>query len=815
MKQHLAVALILSASPLAAQQVVPVQSGEHNGFSRLVLRIDPSVDWQVDTRRGMAAIRFPDQVLDFSTARVFDRISTDRIAGVKAAQLESGAELQLELDCKCEVKSFAFNNNYIVIDVFDGPALDPVESAATTAQWQPDSLPYIQPSNAPARFTAFVMAEAPQQPALLPDPPKKMAAETTPESATLPAPQAPDMVADVVGAGGEASPPVEEENMVADMEAMAGAVVSDMNAGVNAQGNPEMRARIEEAQNQLLAQLTRAADQGLVNFVPSPVKVAEVLPEPEPMPLPDPGPEPVPIDPELMQQLSARTAYSQSTEDALTEIVNQFAMPQCLDDAVFSMEGWGGEGGFSSQLAALRTGFLGEFDKPDAGIAEEIVQLYLRYGLGAEARLILSETGVELENTALYNDMAALIESEPARVSGPVLTGAGCGGAHEMWYLAAGLGDYQVLEPLTITDVFSNYPIEVRTLIGPPLAQAFIERGQVDAGHVVLEIVRRAESGVTPAQRMAEAQVLEAQGDLSRAAKVYRKLALANGENAPEALISYARTVLGSNETLPETLLVDLESAAFFNRDTEFADPLRLWEIKVRAEVAGADAALAQIDEMLGERPDLSTELTEIATDIFTNSSAAELGDYPFAQMVLQYSGMLDQGPAGDIARLNIAEEMAGIGLPETALDVLSPNLSRVTAEARYVQATAYVQLFQPTQALTVLAGDESLTAYKIRLNAYLQMEDFTAVARLLNEDFAKDISLNDVALRAGDWAKIKDAGAVGTLASYMQGAAMPAAEALPPMVANEAPSLKAARELLASNGESMRFLEGVLAGGE
>ncbi len=810
MKQLITVALILSASPLAAQQVVSVQSGEHDGFSRLVLTIDPNVNWQLDTRRGMAAIRFPDQVLSFTTAQVFDRISTDRIGGVTAAQLENGAELQLELDCKCEVKTFAFNNNYIVIDVFDGPPLDPIEVAETTALWQPDSLPFIQPPNIPARFTAFVMAAAPQQPELLPDPPKQMAAESVPETAMLAAPQAPDMVAEIIGTSDEMNI-APDEDLVAGMEDMAGAVVSDMNAVVVAQDDPEMLARIEEAQSQLLAQLTRAADQGLVNFVPvpAPVEVAEVLPESEPELMPEP------LDPELMQQLSARTAYSQGTEDALTEIVNQFAMPQCLDDAVFSMEGWGGEGGFSSQLASLRSGLLGEFDMPDTEIAKEIVQLYLRYGLGAEARLILSETGMELENTALYNDMAALIESEPARVLGPVREGAGCGGAHEMWYLAAGLGDYQVLEPLTITDTFSNYPIEVRAQIGPPLAQAFISRGQVDAGHVVLEIVRRAESGVTPAQRMAEAQVMEAQGNLSGAAKVYRELALGNGEKAPEALIAYARAVLTGGETLPETLLLDLESSAFFNRNTEFADPLRLWEIKVRAKVAGADAALAQIEEMLAERPDLSRELIDITTDVFANSSAATLGDYPYAQMVLRFADLLDQGPAGDVARLKIAEEMATIGLPETALDVLAPNLSRTTAEARYVQAAAYVQLFQPMQALAVLAEDESLTGYKIRLSAYLQMEDFTAVAQLLNEDYAKDISINDVALRAGDWAKIQDAGAVGTLASYVQGVAAPEAESLPPMVADEAPSLKAARELLANNGESMRFLEDVLAGGE
>ncbi len=815
MKQLIKVVLLLSASPLVAQQVVSVSSGEHGAFTRLVLKVDPAKEWELVEAQGMAAIRFPNQALSFSTAQIYNLISTDRILAVRETSTESGSELLLELACQCEVQSSGYNGNYIVIDVFDGPPLEKAAPTASAPMWQPDSLPFIQPSNAPARFTAFVMADAPTQPQILPDPPPREVAEASaPEMATLAPPEMPDQDVEIAENVQMMAPPA-EEGIVADMENAAGAVVSDMNQTVEMEDNPEMLARIEAAQSQLLAQLTRAADQGLVEFVPAPIEVAEVQPEPELEVMV--APEPEPIDPALMQQLSARTAYSQNTEDALTDIINQFAMPQCLDDAVFSMEGWNGEESFSTRLAMLRSGLLGEFDTPDAKIAESIVQLYLSYGLGAEARLILKETGVNLTQADLYNDMASLIEGEPMRISGPILKGAGCGGAHEMWYLAAGLGDYQVLEPLTITDTFSNYPIEVRAQIGPSLAQAFIDRGQVDAGHVVLEIIRRAESGISPAQLLAEAQVMEAQGHLADAAKVYRDLALGNGEKAPEALVAYARTLLATGDNLPDTLLVDLESAAFFHRNTDFANPLRLWEIKVRAELAGAEAALMQIEENLSERPELKAPLQEIAADIFINNSAEIQGDYPYAQMVLRYEGLLDQGPLGDEARLKIAAEMAGIGLPETALDLLSPNLERASEGAQIIEAAAYVQLFQPARALEILAGDESLEAYKTRLNAYLQMEDFAAVAALLNEDHAKEISLNDVALRAGDWAKIQDAGAVGTLASYAQGGAddVPPEEVLPPMAADENPTLKAARALLADNQQSMQFLEDVLAESE
>ena len=808
MKQLFIVVWLLSALPLAAQQVVSVSSGEHDGFTRLVLSISPDVNWEVVESRGEVHVRFPDQALSFSTAKVFDRISHDRITDLSENHADNGSDLQLDLPCSCAVQSFAFNGNYIVIDVYDGPKLPPVDTAKidtadVTPPWQPDTLPYIQASHGPVRFTADVMATPPMQPQILPDPPPLDKPSPTPA-------MAPPSEADhpVVAASAD------QTNVVADVEAMAGAAVSDMNTEVNAEDNPEMRARIEEAQKQLLAQLTRAADQGLVNFVPDPAKTVTVEPVASEPP-PPPAPEPPVVDPLLMQQLSARTAYGNGTEGALSEIVNQFAMPQCKDDSYFLMAGWGGEGGFSSQLATLRSALLGEFDVPDPKIAEQIVQLYLRYGLGAEARLMLRETDVKIEKAPLYNDMAALLEGDPAQVTGPILQGTGCGGAHEMWYLATGLGSYKVLEPLTITDAFSAYPIEVRSLIGPPLAQAFIDRGQVDAAHVVLEIVRRAESGVTTAQQMAEAKVMEAQGDLESASNIYRELAKGNSENAPDALVAYALTLLAGENPVPASLLVDLEASAFLNRNTDHADPLRLSEIRVRNAVEGADKALAQVSENLQTRPQIADRLRALAAEIFQGATAADLGDYPYAQMVLKYTDMLAQGPEGDAARVKISEEMASIGLPEIALDVLAPNLNRANADTQHAEAAAYLQLYQPAEALAVLEGDNGLEAYKLKLSANLQLEDYTAVAAMLNDPHAKEISVNDVALRAGDWAKIQEAGAVGTLASYVRGGDGPQPDTtLAPMVASDVPSLQGTRDLLANNQESMKFLEGVLAQG-
>lgn len=803
MKKAFVILLALVAQSLAAQQVVPIQSGEHETFSRLVLRIDPEVDWEVDTARGSATIRFPNQSLSFSTDRIFDLIPRDRIVAVTEERTEEGSALTLSLNCACEVQSFAFKGQNIVFDVVDGPPLSAIAPAQTAETWRPDPLPFIQPSDTPLPFTAAVMAQSPAQPVLLPDPPAPV--ETI--AADLAAPTLPDPVLQVQSEKGNSA-----ESIVQLAEEMSAIAREGMNENISANGDPNMQARIEEAQSHLLAQLTRAADQGLIDFAPAPV---EVVVEPEVIVQ---EVEEIVPDPALMQQLSARSAYAQSTEAALTEIVNQFAMPQCLDDALFSMAGWGGALGFSEQLASLRSQQIGEFDVSNQDITESIVRLYLRYGLGVEALLLLAESSGEIGQAALYRDMAYVLEEEPEGVTGPILKGVGCGGDHEMWYLSTGLGSAEVLEPITVTEAFSNYPIEVRTIIGPQLAQGLIARGQIDAGHVVLEIVRRADGEISNAQKMAEARVMEQQSDHAGAEEVFRELATSNDALAPEAMVAYAQVLIDSGSTVPPMLLLDIESASFLHRNTGMADILKLWEIRVRARVEGPDKALIQIEEILSERPHMADELQEVAAEILQQTRSETMGAYAFADMVLKHAGLLSAGEGGDQARLRIAAEMSKIGLPEPALDTLALNLTRSTPAVNLVAAAAYIQLFEPEKALAQLADDPSLAAFKIRLQANLLREDYAAVAFLLEQDMANEVSLNDYALRAGDWAKINDSGALGTLAAYVEsgdlteGRAHAIVPVLAPMFAEEAPSLKAARELLANNRTSRDFLENVLA---
>lgn len=104
-------------------QGVPVRSGDHDRFARLVFPARAGLSWDVtrDTPRA-AIIRFDDPTLRLDLGDVFARIPRNRIQ-----TLTSGSEgLALTLACDCEISVRQIPSNHIVIDI-----LDPVPGAGS------------------------------------------------------------------------------------------------------------------------------------------------------------------------------------------------------------------------------------------------------------------------------------------------------------------------------------------------------------------------------------------------------------------------------------------------------------------------------------------------------------------------------------------------------------------------------------------------------------------------------------------------------------------------------------------------------------
>ncbi len=779
--------LLLMPQVLLAQTSVQVRSGEHDSFTRLVVRVDPESNWELTESRGQIVLAFPDQVFDFETSGIFARIPKTRILAVETRLDEAASALIIKTACACAANVFAFGDNYLVIDVQNGGPLPEIDEETAKAAppsayeyWQPGMLQPAPAQDGTDFFTSLPDLSRPQD---------------------IDEPVSMDMA--------EASPSEQNEQRIEIIRP-------------EQEPDPAMLARIEEAQDQLLQQLTRAADQGLIDFVP-PIAEApppELIEQSETV---EQTAQDSPLDPSLLRQLSARTAYDDAAESDLVNIVNEFAMPQCLDNIEFEMANWSGDADFSKQVSELRSALYGEFDALAQDHALALARLYIVNGLGAEARVVLADLPEEADEFQILNDMATIVDGGKWSPTGRISQGANCGGDHELWYLAGGQGRQAIIATQPIIDAFATYPISVRMLIGPRLANVFLDAGEFDAANTVLEIVRRAAVPDTTPLQMAAANLLESDARQVEANEIFETVAQSQSAESAEATIALAKSALLAHEGIPQSMLTDLEAVVFSQQGTPVSEQARLFEIRVSARVNGLETALVMIKNDLENAKGDHAELAHLVAEIMAEYNASQQGQMTYVNAIIDHLDILSQDDFADKARVVIAAEFITAGLPNIALDILKPALARGDALATLGAAKAHLAQFEPDKALALVDPALSAEAFDIALAAHFQKGDHGAVAALLNHPDSAEFSTGDAAWRAGSWQNVDGDDQRAVMAAFMQnqqqalpdaGAADLSSDAafLTSVTIDEKPNLQSARQLLEVNRTSRAFIEDALA---
>lgn len=129
MKIRLWLALITALATPALAEPVRVTSGEHAGFTRLVLDYGRPIDWEVGRSADGYLLRLAGSAQTYDLTGVFRLIGTSRLAAIWVAP-DSG-HLHIGLACACHAIPFEFRPGIIVVDLKDGPP--PKGSAFETA----------------------------------------------------------------------------------------------------------------------------------------------------------------------------------------------------------------------------------------------------------------------------------------------------------------------------------------------------------------------------------------------------------------------------------------------------------------------------------------------------------------------------------------------------------------------------------------------------------------------------------------------------------------------------------------------------------
>ena len=117
MIRRIAALLLVLTAPPAGAQSIPVQTGEHADFTRVVLRIDPLATWtagRTEDGYGVAV----DGAADYDIGDFYRIIPRDRIEEVRVDRTRGS--LLFTVGCECHLSAFLDRPDILVIDIKDG-----------------------------------------------------------------------------------------------------------------------------------------------------------------------------------------------------------------------------------------------------------------------------------------------------------------------------------------------------------------------------------------------------------------------------------------------------------------------------------------------------------------------------------------------------------------------------------------------------------------------------------------------------------------------------------------------------------------------
>lgn len=738
---HTLIAVLALAGPLSAETIT-AQSGEHDGFSRLVMRIPDGTDWSLtqDGRNATLNLGASDAVYD--TSRVYSRIPRKRIAGLR--QTAPGQPLRLDLGCDCSVRAYQLSNGYLVIDVRDGAAnglsasygtlapalpLNPLGQLITSNGYR-FNLPSGQRGDAQSALQlAAAVAGRPVVPAAespLPEPGMPLTLPLVTRDLALNIPKV-DNPAPAPAPKPEPEP--EPEPVPAPAET-AQAAPSVHPPEVQAEllfdvAETERAAAVGESEQRLLEQIGRATNQGLLDLVLNEVEDSEA--DTLLAPLSAQMRQTSPLD-----HVSVTTVIDRDMLNVPRTQATAGLEALCLPSSQLAVHTWGTEEPFADQLAALRSSLYGEFDRVDKQAALALARLYLFFGFGAEARGALDLVPAEMANLDVMEQMARLLDGEPLPINHVFAGQQGCEGDAAFW---AALADGTIKDHANndhIQQTLSRLPVHLRVALGPRVSTFFAKADETHMATAALRAVERSGVEDIPSINLAEAAIAEMEGDAETQAEELTEEVATRTVNAPHALIELIGLSFSERRALSPDVPDLVASYEMENRDGELGPDLRRAEATALAMTGAFDQAfLALADLTETDGPQARSAAVEPVLMMLTERA----DDVTFLKYGLLFAKQSTAHEAEPVS-LPLARRLLDLGFAAQARELLmKPSREGPDGPRRLMMAEAALQLDKPHRALIELMGMEGSEANKLRAEAHWMTGQYREAGEYLMEE--------------------------------------------------------------------------------
>lgn len=771
MKPFSGLILILSAflpGTLLAE-TIGVRSGDHPGFTRLVVEFKGQEDWVFGRVDGGFELRPGREDVTYRLARVFDKIGRSRIEDVR--DLGDG-RLMLGVSCDCHGVVDVIPGVGIVLDIAEGPASAPgtgvdaalpplgdqaARDAVAGGDTPEEQVPTERPSGPPA-----VVGDRGGLPLMFPRP-DPFAPAAVPAAVTPPDPADastdPEHAAMASGQGGAPEP-----------QPLPPA------AETSASAEADRAARIATTEAALLEQVARAAAQGLLDADMSALEenVADAKPEPAapaaPPPV-DPPPPPVTrrghitVETSIDRAAAGPDRQGEDTDDG----------DACLSPALFDVSNWGEEVGNGADIGAYRSHLVTERDVADSAGVTALVRNYVYITFGAEAKALIRSYPDLVDRADVLFAMAEIMDDGWSTEAADLVGQMSCDGATALWATLAQpeLRPGAAVNRDAVAMAFGALPAHLRRHLGPRLSDLFLASGDQETAEIIRAAIDRArdpenmrptsEYGLLTAQFELEA------GEVEQATVTLDEVVAAGDAQLPEALLQRVEATLGAGGAVPEDVVVLLDGLAFQFRGTDTARRMVDAGIRARASAGAFDAALEQLDQAIAAglfRPERSAELRDGLHERLTRDA----DDTAFLRLSLlrlaEISGL------SALPRRAAAQRFLDLGLPQAARAALGDSSAMPEPVDRQVLARAALLENRPAVAIGYLAGLEDAPALSLRAEALEMARDHPGALRAYEATGDRD-KMVQMAWRGGLWpeAAALDAGPIGAAAQLMEGA--------------------------------------------
>ena len=321
------------------------------------------------------------------------------------------------------------------------------------------------------------------------------------------------------------------------------------------------------------AELMRAVDQGLVELDGTPATAETSTADSE-----APG-------------LAVITAFDRDVRDDGPAPIGLSACPapELLDPTT-----WAKEKPFAETLGKLRSELVGEFDRPSIEALNALVRYYLAMGFGHEALAEMQLNPDLITDREWLSPLAALVDGEIPRETGPLAGMAVCDGWTSLWALLAdpGLGPGREVNRGAVLRSFSRLAPFQRDLLGPRLVERFLARDDDEAALSVRAAMARNEEG--PSVALADGLIARE----GRESPTLSPTSRTSGVLGAEALALLIEGRVGRGEPVEHERAVQAAALAMELRGAELGDRLARAEVLALASTGDFDGAYGAFDRL-------------------------------------------------------------------------------------------------------------------------------------------------------------------------------------------------------------------------